>query len=63
MATNPQTLVAAAKCYAKCIPPGDWLPVLIELAAGFAGLGTDWILDTGFWDDNGIWIDTAVWID
>jgi len=27
------------------------------------GDGTDWILNTGFWNDNGIWDDTSNWID
>jgi hypothetical protein len=32
MATDPQVLVNAAKCYGKCIPPGDQLAALIYLA-------------------------------
>jgi hypothetical protein len=32
MPTDAQTLVNAAKCYGRCIPPGDQLPALISLS-------------------------------
>lgn len=37
MPVNPQTLANDARCYGKCIPPGDWLPALIVLAGELAG--------------------------
>jgi hypothetical protein len=40
-ATDPTTLEANAQCIARCIPPGDQLPVLISLFAQFAGVSTD----------------------
>lgn len=39
--TDPTTLEASAKCIAKCIPPGDQLPVLISLFAQIAGVSAD----------------------
>ena len=60
---DAETLTNSARCYAKCIPPGDQLPALIVLADQIANGGSAWILATGFWNDSGTWIDTAAWID
>ena len=40
-ATDPTILESNAKCIAKCIPPGDQLPVLISLFAQIAGVSAD----------------------
>ena len=35
----------------------------LETNGYWTSWGSDWILDTGFWDDNNVWADDAVWID
>lgn len=46
----------------RCCPRVS--PAFIRtLLSPIASVGTNWILDSGFWVDTRVWEDTNIWID